>query len=1064
MGMKEALGSHPLSKVLGWGLQVFLMAIGLLSAGAEPASGKARFLVDVWTADQGLPNSSVTSLAQTADGYLWVGTHKGGLARFDGMNFTRPTLSATPPLPGREVTLLEVDERGTMWVEQEGPYRFISYQDGVFAGRNRSPQDPAVHLFRVLRGLNDEVLVATTDGRLARISTGGPALEMEMLKTPFQLPLQVGCVSAEGRIWLRSIPGAFGYLDNDTFVPLGSDNDGPPAPVLTMARGPDGRLWVGSRDGLSVWESGKFRRIISEEVPVVPAVYQISFSGDGGVWVRTPTRIMKVLNGRWVVNIEPWGGAAGPIHVNFPLNGDADGGAWLPEAGRGLWYVDPKGDFISIGTAEGLPGTLVTAWLQDREGGVWVGTPGGLARLRPKLFEVVGPAQGLGQPVVQSIAEDKTGRIWLSGADRMTRWQNGRGEEFPLARRSTNVPITEALVVQDRKGDESPLWVGTVGGGAFQWKDGIEINPFLPRRVGDAVRVILPDSAGQTWFGGEFGLFRWDGAEMRHFGKAEGLNPGHIFDIREGANGDIWLGNAGAHLTRFRNGRFENWLQGKVLDLLIYTVLPDGEDTVWLGSGGGGLLRWRDGKFFQYKSEHGLPSDSVSQLLDDGLGFLWGGTRQGIFRVEKKALNQVADGLAKDAAFSLFGREDGLPSNECSGGLQPAALRASDGRLWFSTVRGAVAVDPAVVKANGSPPPARIEEVRLDGVFLASSPATHQEHFALPPGPHTLEFRFTGLTLISPEKVRFRWRMTGVDERWVEGGFQRAVSYGGMLPGNYQFEVIACNPNGVWNQQGDVFRFSIEPRFWQRRAFQIVAGFALALAFAGMVAGVQRRKYRRRVARSEARRVLEVERTRIARDLHDDLGAGLAQINISSGLVATEGIDPAFIPPLLEGIGTRSRELITALDEIVWAVNPKNDSLASLATYLCQYAKNFLNPAQIACRLAVDPELPDLPLAADQRHGLFLAFAEALHNAVSHSGASEVSIGIAYQAKAIHLSVIDNGCGLPGGTLAPGADGLANMQARLTQLGGTCLISSPTAGGTEIAFILPLPSLRSNGR
>jgi signal transduction histidine kinase/ligand-binding sensor domain-containing protein len=1043
---------------------LLLVACGPVATAAETLGKAPRFMVDIWTADDGLPSSAVTGLAQTSDGYLWIGTHKGGLVRFDGMEFTRPTHTAQPPLPAREVTLMGMDAGGTMWVEQEGPYRLISYQNGVFASPNLTEQTPPVHLSSILSGKDGGLLAATTDGRLMSLRSGSGKRELEQVKVPFPLARRSGSLDVGGRIWLRSDTGGFGYLENGNYVSWPTGEAGPGAPVQVMARGPDGRMWVGTGEGLAVWEGDKFRRVVPEGMTVVPAVFQIAFSGDGGMWVQTSTRIMKELNGRWVVDVEPWGGQAGPVHVNFPLHGDADGGAWLPEAGRGLWHVDAKGGLASIGPDQGLPDTLVTAWLQDREGGIWAGTPGGLARLRPQLFEVVGPAQGLRQPVVRSIAEDAAGRIWLSSADGLTLWENGQCKEVRFPSAEAGPPLTDVLAVRAREGEGNPLWIGTVGGGAFLWDEGKVSNPFPPRAVGQAVRVVLPDTNGQTWFGGEFGLFRWDGKKLHRFGQAEGLNPGHIFDIREGADGDVWLGNAGAHLSRYRNGRFENWQDGPVLDLLIYTVLPDGDDTVWLGSGGGGLLRWRDGKFFRYSIEHGLPSDSVSQLLDDGLGFLWGGTRQGIFRVNKQALHEVADGLAKGAAFNLYSRDDGLPSNECSAGLQPAALRASDGRLWFSTIRGAVAVNPAAAKSGGSPLRVRIEEVRLDGVPLGSDAKISDGPVTLPPGPHALEFSFSALTLAAPEKARFRWRMTGVDPGWIEGGFQKTVSYGGMLPGDYLFEVRACNEDGVWSREATPFRFSIESRVWERNSFQAGAVVFLIIAAAGIAAMVQRRKYRRRVARLEARRVLEMERTRIARDLHDDLGAGLAQINISSGLLATEGIDPAFVAPLLQGIGSRSRELVTALDEIVWAINPKNDTLDSMATYFCQYAKNFLGPAQIACRLEVAPGLPDLPLDAERRHGLFLAFAEALHNTVSHSGASEVRVAIGFEKGNIHLSVIDNGRGLPAGELAPGADGLANMRERLTQLGGSCRITNLPDGGTEVDFILPIPSSSPNRR
>ena len=182
---------------------------------------------------------------------------------------------------------------------------------------------------------------------------------MEQLQLPFRLALRSGSLQADGLIWLRSDAGDFGFLEDGKFNLQAKDVEGPGTPVHVMARGPDGRLWVGSNDGLTVRENGKFRRVVPEGMPVVPPVLQIAFSGDGGMWVRTATRIMKELHGRWVVDVEPWGGRRGPLNANFPLHGDASGGAWLPEAGRGLWHVDADGRVASIGTAEGLPGTVV---------------------------------------------------------------------------------------------------------------------------------------------------------------------------------------------------------------------------------------------------------------------------------------------------------------------------------------------------------------------------------------------------------------------------------------------------------------------------------------------------------------------------------------------------------------------------------------------------------------------------------------------------------------------------------------------------------------------------------
>lgn len=287
-----------------------LLACGLMGNAAETPGKTPRFMVDIWTADDGLPSSAVTGLAQTSDGYLWIGTHKGGLVRFDGMEFKRPTHTAHPPLPCREVTLMEVDAGGTMWVEQEGPYRLVSYQNGVFASPNLTQQTPPVHLSAILSGKDGGLLAATTDGRLMSLRSGSGKRELEQIKVPFPLARRSGSLDVGGRIWLRSDTGEFGYLENGNYVSSPAGEAGPGMPVQVMARGPDGRMWVGTGEGLAVWEGGKFRRVVPEGMTVVPAVFQIAFSGDGGIWVQTATRIMKQLNGRWVVDVEPWGGRA----------------------------------------------------------------------------------------------------------------------------------------------------------------------------------------------------------------------------------------------------------------------------------------------------------------------------------------------------------------------------------------------------------------------------------------------------------------------------------------------------------------------------------------------------------------------------------------------------------------------------------------------------------------------------------------------------------------------------------------------------------------------------------
>lgn len=1039
-----------------WLTFLFGLSVIGIASGATAGDSAPSFLVDVWTADEGLPNGSISSLAQTPDGYLWIGTNHGGLVRFDGLNFTRPKGADGSVILGREVLMLDVDEYGTLWVVMNGPYRMMSYRDGVFKSHYGPIQETPQPVLRRIASRRGDALFTTTAGKMVRVKTGPGAHQVEALEVP-QIRFEIGCGDGGKNTWFVGMEMGLAVLEGDSVVPKPFGGPMAGATLGAMACGPDGRLWIAGSQGLAVHEGGKFQQVaLPGEMPV-ERVLQIAFSKDGGMWVRSETRIMKMLGCKWVVDVQPWQGNSGPRNFFVMLRTDADGGAWLHDAGRGLWHVDGLGRMESVGTQDGLPDTRVTCWLQDREGGIWVGTAGGLARLRPRMFDVVGTDQGLRHPVVRSIAEDASGDIWLSGTNGFGRWSRGKYDYFPAPARNAVNPVTDVLVVgSPEKGGTNSLWVGTVAAGAFEWKNDAPSYPFPPTRVGLAVRTICKDREERVWFGGEFGLHCWQNGAMRTYGVQDGLTAGYIFDIRENQIGDIWLSKTGSQICRLRQGRFESWIPADLPESLCLALLPDGPDKVWMGTLGGGLLRWHDGGFFRFQVEHGLPCDSISQLLDDGQGFLWAGTPQGIFRVSKSDLNGVAAGSQTSARFQSFGRNDGLLSIECSAGVQPAALRASDGRLWFSTMRGAVVVDPRIEISNSPPPPVMIHDVRLDGVVLPDVASVRGDARTLAPGMHTLEFAYAGLSLAAPEKVRYRRRLIGVDKKWVECGFQRSVSYGGLPPGDYRFEVVSCGQNGVWNPKPAQFEFSIEPHFWERNSFQLGSVLLLVLGTSSVAAGVQRARYRRRVAHAEARRALEVERARIARDLHDDLGAGLAQINISSGLLEFEGVDPEVVGPLVRDIGSRSRELIAALDEIVWAINPKNDTLISLATYLCQFAQNFLRSAQIACRLSVPLDLPDLPLDAEQRHGLFLAFAEAIHNAVRHSGATEVKVSIGYENGAIRLTVSDNGCGLPHTEPAEGADGLGNMHQRLAQLGGICRIHSSPSIGTEVMLFLPL--------
>jgi signal transduction histidine kinase len=427
-----------------------------------------------------------------------------------------------------------------------------------------------------------------------------------------------------------------------------------------------------------------------------------------------------------------------------------------------------------------------------------------------------------------------------------------------------------------------------------------------------------------------------------------------------------------------------------------------------------------------------------------------------------------------EARFLAYGINDGMPTLECSGGLQAAGGQTADGRLWFATAKGLVAADPRDVKSNPLPPPVWIEELRVDDKKFADGyPAGPLE---IPPGRHRIEFEYTGLSFIAPERVRFKYRLNSFETEWANAGGRRVVTYNYLPPGEYSLEVTACNNDGVWNETGATLSFSVLPYFWQTARFRFLSGLATVLAASALVWADTRRRMRRRLEKLEREGALERERARIAQDIHDDLGASLTRIAMLSESARGESRVPEPVAKNLSRIFATARELTRAMDEIVWAVNPRHDTLDSLANYLGRFAYDYLSAAEIRCRLDMPLQLPPLPVTAETRHNVFLAFKEALHNVVQHAAATEVRVELRLEAERLVLRVVDNGRGVrspglrpasPGGKttseihgLEPrassgriaGGNGLANMRRRLAEIGGGCEICSQPGHGTTVIF------------
>lgn len=1089
-------------EVLRWpAIGYVALALAGWPAGALPNSATAdaveqNYLVETWGVDDGLPHSTVTSIAQTPDGYLWVGTHHGGLARFDGKRFVCFNPGTTPQLSSITIQRLRVDPQGTLWISaNEGG--LMSCRNGRFRFELPSGPPPASWLSSVVAASVQEAWLASVGGALWRWRGAAGTNRWAIFEAPDANDRSTFCQDGQGRIWYRTRDGWLGWFDGAQFVRVPTNCGLSGLQVNQLACDPGGRVWVGTERELAAWDSGRFVNQTPTNGEPVIVVRHLAFAGDGSLWVHSQTRLRKCAGREWVDEARFQDARfqeVGPS-VEMEMQDDGRGGLWLAHYEAGFWHVAASCRVTRVGKQEGLPSGMMECWFQDHEGNVWAGLTGsGLVRLRPAAFHTVRAGGESLTRAVTSVCQDAAGAMWFGTGDGgCFRWSDGN---LAVCQLPTNTaPGQDITVCPDNRGG---VWVGSVGDGLWLVESNTFRRPFPPADIRGVVRALFTDRSGALWIGNPQGLFCWAEGKLRKLTPTDGFAAAYIVSIAEDDRGALWFGTAGGDLRRYQDGTFATFRQTDIASQppgpdstadpppprplsgreRFWALHPDRDGVLWVGTLGGGLLRFCEGVFTRYLPRDGLPSEYISQILEDGHGHLWLGTRAGIARVSKDALHRFARGELASVPCITYGKSDGLPTIECSGGSQPAAWRDAGGRLWFTTAKGVVSVQPDELPFNSLPPPVVIEEVRVAGQPCAmvrkNRPGAAADANTLPlveaeARRHHLEIQFTGLSFTAPDQVRFRWKLEGWDEEWVAGGTRRATSYSYLPPGDYVFHVTACNNDGVWNEAGAALVIRMLPSFWQTRWFQIGAAL-LGLGTAAATARfVTVRKARRRLEELERQHALEQERSRIAKDIHDDLGASLTHITMLSQSAREKLEDSAPANGDLRQIYGTARELTRAMEEVVWAVSPRQDSLDSLVTYLGTFAQDFAGASSLRCRLDLPAQVPELPLSSQVRHNVFLAFKEALHNVAKHAAATEVRISLKVEAGSFVLMVEDNGRGFrrdqPGSVPAPAGElaarlltghGLPNMRSRLEQIGGYCDIQSQYGLGTRVRFVAPL--------
>jgi signal transduction histidine kinase/ligand-binding sensor domain-containing protein len=981
------------------------------AAPAESATNTAAWYARSWQSDDGLPNNSVSGLAQTPDGYLWLGTPTG-LVRFDGIEFEEFAPGEFIEPPDRGITTMLPGADGSLWLAMD--------------------RGAVVHL----NGGSSRVF----RGRLPRSIPNGLAED------------------SQGDVWVTYRGGAVYRINGGGDVSAAGPEHGFPAgtDICAITTDLQRRTWFAKAGWFGMISNGVFHGL--HRVDLAPA--RLAPSRDGGVWLCVGFQLLKLSVAGQLQEVARFHADRGGTVVTDMLE-DRQGAVWVGTTFSGLFRFGEAG-FESIETTN----EEIQSLLEDHEGNLWVGTRGGgLNRVSRRAITLEGPEIGLPFPAVQSICQDSEGTIWAAT-------QNGAlvrrtpGGWAPMPEQARGPREVTCLTADPRGG----LWLGTRLDGLWSWRDG-EFNQIAERGGirGQTLHTLLVSRSGELWLGEENPpcVQRFRDGEFRTY-----LAPPDSRVIRamtEDAAGNIWAGTSRGVLLRISGDTLTEVTPRPLNELASIRTLhatPDG--ALWIGYAGWGLGRVKEGNYLEIRSEHGLYDDYLSQIVSDHKGWFWFGANRGIFKARERDLVAVAEGRLSRVRSIHYGRGEGLSSLQATFGSSPNALRSRDGRLWLPMRTGLAVVDHRELRENFQPPRALLRGVAVDdrpvawypGVLPPKNPLVEigsPSKVRLLPQHRHIEFRFCALNFSAPESIQFRYRLEGFEEDWVEAGTRRTANYSRLAAGTYNFRVAACNTRGQWSEQTAVLSLVVSPFFHQTLWFRAGAVTIFTLLVVALVRYVSFRRLRRRLERLEAREALHKERARIAKDIHDDVGANLTQIALLGELARQDNHQGQPPAERMARISGAAREAIKSLDEIVWAVNPRNDTLAHLVDYTGQYTLDFLTTAGVRCRLDLPEQTPACELSTDVRHNLFLIVKEALNNIVKYARAGTVWLRMQVHKESLLLEIEDDGCGFDPAPLQEGADGLGNMRQRAEAVGGRFELVSHSGAGTKVRVTMSLP-------
>jgi signal transduction histidine kinase/ligand-binding sensor domain-containing protein len=970
----------------------------------------SQYRIESWSTGQGLPYKTARSVLQTRDGYIWSAT-SDGLARFDGVRFTVFNTVNSPGLKTNRLDFLAETLDGSLWVSGEEGVLF-RFRDGMFSSLSTAEGLPGDIIF--------SIYADRTANRLTILTQRGIALWQDEK-----------IVSVEH--FTEPLRRFTSLLDNT------------------------GAFYVREKNVVRRRTAGGVAEYrLPEDLPEnnLAAVYE---DRAGAIWIGVfyaplpgKARLYRFKNNQVTVFGENDGL---PNAFIKKILEDRDGSIWVAagQSEDGGLVKFENGKFRALTKVDGFNGIGVLDLTEDREGGVWAAvSDNGLTRItRGFIASFTGEKNGLSSDNIYPLYEDADGIIW-SGAWRSGKELNGGIDKFEdgvfrhFAGENEITSLSPTSLFKDRQGT---LWIGAYAG-LTKYKDGkftryTKETDFTPEHIS----AITQTRDGSLWFGAFQGLTRLRDNQLTEFTTADGLPHNDTRNLYEASDGTLWIATMGG-LGSYRDGRFTTYSEFPAVQ--VRSIYEDAEGALWFGTYDEGIFRYKNGEFKAIKLRDGLFDQGAFQILEDDFGRFWIGSNRGIYRVDRQQLNDFAEGKIQNITSVSYGVKDGMPDAECNGGRSPAGFKSKkDGTLWFPTQKGITVINPKDVPVNSEPPNVIIENCLLDGKETAC------DDIKILPENDSLEIKYTGLSFNKPEQIKFKYKLEGLDENWVDAGTRRRAYFTHLPPGEYSFRVSAANIDGAWSETGANLKISVTPPFYRTIRFWVCISILLmALIAFGFNQRFKNLK-KRHAAQEEFSRMLieaqESQHQRIAAELHDSLGQDLLIIKNWALIGLQNGADSS---RQLAEISETASAAIDEVREIAYNLRPYHLDELGLKKACEAMLGRIAKSSTINFVWEIDSIDGFFP--SETEINFYRIVQECLNNIVKHSGASEAGVRIRRnENESLTLLVWDNGKGFDTDSMAlkrasQSGFGLAGINERARILGGKIVINSTPDEGTTV--------------